>query len=45
MKTSGATIPVLTVCLVMLVVWYLACIPLNAIVAEAKITAAGGDTQ
>jgi NitT/TauT family transport system permease protein len=42
MKTSGATIPVLTVCLVMLVVWYLACIPLNAIVAEAKITAAGG---
>ncbi len=35
-------IPVLTVCLVLLVVWYLACIPLNAVIAEAKIQAAGG---
>jgi NitT/TauT family transport system permease protein len=42
MKTSGHSIPVLTVCVVLLVVWYIACIPLNAIVAEAKISAAGG---
>ena len=39
---KGHTIPVLTVCLVLLVIWYLACIPLNAVVAEAKIQAAGG---
>lgn len=39
-KSNG--IPILVVCLVLLVVWYLACIPLNAVVAEAKITAAGG---
>lgn len=39
---KGHTIPVLTVCLVLLVVWYLACIPLNAVVAETKIQAAGG---
>jgi NitT/TauT family transport system permease protein len=43
MKTSSSNvIPVLTVCCVLLVVWYVACIPLNAIVAEAKIKAAGG---
>jgi NitT/TauT family transport system permease protein len=42
MKIRGHTIPVLTVCLVLLVVWYVACIPMNAVVAEAKITAAGG---
>ncbi len=42
MKTSGHTIPVLVVCLALLVVWYVACIPLNAVVAEAKINAAGG---
>jgi NitT/TauT family transport system permease protein len=42
MKTSGHSIPVLTVCVVLLVVWYIACIPLNAVVAEAKISAAGG---
>jgi NitT/TauT family transport system permease protein len=35
-------IPVLTVCLVLVIVWYVACIPLNAVVAEAKINAAGG---
>jgi NitT/TauT family transport system permease protein len=35
-------IPVFTVCLVLLVVWYIACIPLNAVVADAKIKAAGG---
>jgi NitT/TauT family transport system permease protein len=43
MKTEGGnTLPVLVVCLVLVVVWYLACIPMNAVVAEAKIAAAGG---
>jgi NitT/TauT family transport system permease protein len=40
--TRSSIIPVLTVCLVLLIVWYLACIPMNAVVAEAKIAAAGG---
>jgi NitT/TauT family transport system permease protein len=35
-------VPVLVVCLVLFVVWYIACIPLNAVVAETKIKAAGG---
>jgi NitT/TauT family transport system permease protein len=39
---KGAVIPVVTVCLILLVVWYLACIPLNAVIAETKINAAGG---
>ncbi|MFT3674106.1 ABC transporter permease [Aestuariivirga sp.] len=39
---KGQTIPVLVVCLVLVVVWYLACIPMNAVVAQAKIDAAGG---
>jgi NitT/TauT family transport system permease protein len=44
MKTDpkNKALPILTVCLVMLVAWYFACIPLNAVVAEAKINAAGG---
>jgi NitT/TauT family transport system permease protein len=43
MKTDdGHLRPVLVVCLVLLVLWYVACIPLNAVVAEAKIVAAGG---
>ena len=52
MKTEGAVkavipepsavIPVLVVCLVLLVIWYIACIPLNAVVTEAKINAGGG---
>ncbi len=41
-NAKGHAIPILTVCVVLLVVWYLACIPLNAVVAEAKIKAAGG---
>lgn len=41
-SARGQAIPVLTVCLVLLGLWYLACIPLNAVVAEAKIQAAGG---
>jgi NitT/TauT family transport system permease protein len=43
MKTErGQFIPVLVVCLVLVVLWYLACIPMNAVVAQAKIDAAGG---
>jgi NitT/TauT family transport system permease protein len=38
----SSIIPVLTVCFVLLIVWYIACIPMNAVVAEAKIAAAGG---
>ncbi len=30
------------VCLVILVIWYIACVPMNWVVAEAKIDAAGG---
>ena len=40
--SKGQAIPVLVVCLVLVVVWYLACIPMNAVVAQAKIDAAGG---
>jgi NitT/TauT family transport system permease protein len=41
-KSEGHFVPVLTICLVLLIVWYVACIPMNAVVAEAKIAAAGG---
>lgn len=41
-KPKGNAVPVLAVCLVLLIVWYLAAIPMNAVVAEAKIAAAGG---
>jgi len=41
-KPKGNAVPVLVVCLVLLVVWYLACIPMNAVVTETKIAAAGG---
>ena len=36
------TIPVAVICLVILTVWYIACIPMNAVVTEARIAAAGG---
>jgi NitT/TauT family transport system permease protein len=39
---KGNALPVLVVCMVLLVVWYIACIPMNAVVAETKINAAGG---
>ncbi len=39
---KGHTVPVAVVCLVILIVWYLAAIPMNAVVAEAKIEDAGG---
>jgi NitT/TauT family transport system permease protein len=38
----GSTIPVLLICLALVVVWYMACIPMNAVVAGARIEAAGG---
>ena len=41
-RAKGNAMPVLVVCLVLLVVWYIACIPMNAVVTETKITAAGG---
>jgi NitT/TauT family transport system permease protein len=42
MKTKRHVIPVLTICVGVLVLWYVACIPMNAVVAETKIAAAGG---
>jgi NitT/TauT family transport system permease protein len=41
-KEEGNALPVAVVCLVILVVWYLAAIPMNAVVTENKIAAAGG---
>ncbi|MCA0432167.1 MAG: ABC transporter permease [Proteobacteria bacterium] len=41
-RARGSAIPVLVLCLVLLVAWYIACIPMNAVVAETKIAAAGG---
>jgi NitT/TauT family transport system permease protein len=40
-KNSNA-LPVTIVCLIILVIWYIACIPMNAVVAQPKIDAAGG---
>jgi NitT/TauT family transport system permease protein len=42
MRTNGHAIPVATVCLVLLVIWYIAAIPMNTVLATAKIEAAGG---
>lgn len=41
-KEDGNAIPVAVICLVILVVWYLAAIPMNAVVTDPKIQAAGG---
>jgi NitT/TauT family transport system permease protein len=40
MKSSAR--PVAVICLILLVLWYLACMPMNAVVAQTKIAAAGG---
>ncbi len=40
--SEGHAVPVAVICLVLLVVWYIAAIPMNAVVAEPKIAAAGG---
>ncbi len=43
MRTEkGSTWPVGVICIVLLMIWYVACMPMNAVVAEAKIAAAGG---
>lgn len=39
---EGRVLPVMAICLFALVIWYAACIPMNWVVAESKITAAGG---
>jgi NitT/TauT family transport system permease protein len=39
---GGHAIPVLTICLVLLVIWYAAAVPVNAVVAQPRIDAAGG---
>ena len=41
-KEEGIALPVTVVCLVILVVWYIAAIPMNWVVTEGKIAAAGG---
>jgi NitT/TauT family transport system permease protein len=42
MSRHSSAVPILVVCLILLVVWYIACIPMNAVVAESRIEAAGG---
>ncbi len=42
MLNRGSLIPVTVVCLVILVAWYVAAIPMNWVVTEGKIAAAGG---
>jgi NitT/TauT family transport system permease protein len=42
LKPRGNAVPVLVVCVVLLVIWYAACIPMNALVAQTRIAAAGG---
>ena len=44
-RREGHALPVAVVCLVILLVWYLAAIPMNAVVTSAKIEAAGGGTD
>jgi NitT/TauT family transport system permease protein len=39
---NGTAIPVIVLCLILLAIWYMACIPMNAVVAQTKIDAAGG---
>ena len=41
-RGEGHAIPVAVICLVVLVVWYLAAIPMNWVVTARKIEAAGG---
>ena len=41
-KQEGQALPMAVVCLCILVVWYLAAIPMNAVVSGPKIEAAGG---
>lgn len=41
-RPDGHAVPVAVICLAILLIWYAACIPMNAVVTEAKIEAAGG---
>jgi NitT/TauT family transport system permease protein len=41
-SARGHTVPVFAVCLVILAIWYLAAIPMNWVVTEPRIAAAGG---
>jgi NitT/TauT family transport system permease protein len=41
-EQRGHFIPVLIICLVIIVIWYLAAIPMNHVVTETKINEAGG---
>ena len=41
-RPDGHAVPVAVICLAILLIWYVACIPMNAVVTEAKIEAAGG---
>ena len=41
-RGEGNAFPVAVICLVILVVWYIAAIPMNWVVTESKIAAAGG---
>ena len=36
------TLPLLTISLAIFIAWYLACIPMNAVLTTPKIAAAGG---
>jgi NitT/TauT family transport system permease protein len=36
------TLPLLTITLAIIILWYLACVPMNAVLTDAKITSAGG---
>ena len=42
MKEKSAAIPITTVCLAILIIWYIAAVPMNAVLAQPKIDAAGG---
>ena len=41
-SSDSTAFPVAAICLVILALWYVACIPMNAVVTEARIAAAGG---
>jgi NitT/TauT family transport system permease protein len=42
MSHPSHVFPVSVICLVLLAVWYVGCVPMNAVVAQTKIEAAGG---
>ena len=42
MKQQSDFAPILVISLALLLLWYVAAVPMNAVVAETKIAAAGG---